>query len=211
MGKPLEHDYQICELKCQDFVAPSHAGDYFVKVSKFIDDELEYLYNLPRFYNCDNKEDLIGHYFAGLSPHTSASIVGRLIGYGPIQALYAHPYWHAAKRRNCFPEDSKILVEVENEITRIPIKSLYDAFFDQEMKLQYGFMKSVKNRDVRVFSFDKSQNLLVKTEIKNVIKVPSTDTLVKFKLVTGREFSTVHGSVAGHHALRGGSRHQGGH
>ena len=45
-GNLLTEDTQICELKCQDFVAPTHAGDYFVKVAHFIDDELEYIYNL---------------------------------------------------------------------------------------------------------------------------------------------------------------------
>jgi DNA polymerase II large subunit len=112
-GIPLVDKHQICELKCQDFVAPTHAGDYFVKVSNFIDDELEYLYDLPRFYNCSDREDLIGHYFAGLSPHTSASIVGRLIGYAPIQALYAHPYWHAAKRRNSDGDEDGIMLMLD--------------------------------------------------------------------------------------------------
>ncbi|MHA1453973.1 MAG: DNA polymerase II large subunit, partial [Promethearchaeota archaeon] len=109
-GNLLTEDTQICELKCQDFIAPTHAGDYFVKVAHFIDDELEYLYNMERFYNCTNREELIGHYFAGLSPHTSASIVGRLIGYAPIQALYAHPYWHAAKRRNADGDEDGIML-----------------------------------------------------------------------------------------------------
>ncbi len=113
LGNPLLDENQICELKCQDFVAPAHAGDYFVRVSNFIDEELEYLYNLPRFYNCIEKEDLIGHYFAGLSPHTSASIVGRLIGYAPIQALYAHPYWHAAKRRNADGDEDGIMLMLD--------------------------------------------------------------------------------------------------
>ncbi len=109
-GDPLEREDQVCELKCQDFVAPDHSGDYFVQVAKFVDDELEYLYNLPRFYNCENRQDLIGHYFAGLSPHTSAAIVGRLIGYVPTQALFAHPYWHAVKRRNCDGDEDGIMI-----------------------------------------------------------------------------------------------------
>jgi len=109
-GVPLEKDDQICELKCQDFIAPVHCGDYFVNVANFVDDELEYIYELPRFYNCTAKEDLIGQYFAGLSPHTSAAIVGRLIGYAPIQALYAHPYWHAVKRRNADGDEDGVIL-----------------------------------------------------------------------------------------------------
>ncbi|MBN2155071.1 MAG: DNA polymerase II large subunit [Candidatus Lokiarchaeota archaeon] len=109
-GKTLVDKNQICELKCQDFIAPEHCGDYFIKVANFVDEELEYFYELPRFYNCTTREEVIGHYFAGLSPHTSAAIVGRLIGYAPIQALYAHPYWHAAKRRNCDGDEDGIML-----------------------------------------------------------------------------------------------------
>ncbi|MCK5303643.1 MAG: DNA polymerase II large subunit, partial [Candidatus Heimdallarchaeota archaeon] len=46
----------------------------------------------------------------GLAPHTSAGIVGRIIGFTKAKVNFAHPYWHAAKRRNCDgDEDSCIL------------------------------------------------------------------------------------------------------
>ncbi len=37
----------------------------------------------------------------GLAPHTSAGVLGRIIGFSDVLAGYAHPYFHAAKRRNC--------------------------------------------------------------------------------------------------------------
>jgi len=47
----------------------------------------------------------------GLAPHTSAGIIGRIIGFTRASLCYAHPYWHAAKRRNCDgDEDAVILV-----------------------------------------------------------------------------------------------------
>ncbi|MHA1819245.1 MAG: DNA polymerase II large subunit [Promethearchaeota archaeon] len=110
LGRPLTNEDQICELKCQDFIATEHCGDYFVKVANFIDDELELFYGLDRFYNCSTRSDLIGHYFAGLAPHTSAAIVGRLIGFSPINAGYGHPYWHAAKRRNCDGDEDGLIL-----------------------------------------------------------------------------------------------------
>lgn len=109
-GNPLIEEDQICELKCQDFIATEYCGDYFVRVSKFIDDELEFLYDQPRYYNCEGRQDLIGHYFAGLAPHTSAAIVGRLIGFSPINAGYGHPCWHAAKRRNCDGDEDGLML-----------------------------------------------------------------------------------------------------
>ncbi|MBD3350659.1 MAG: DNA polymerase II large subunit, partial [Candidatus Lokiarchaeota archaeon] len=109
-GKPLTNPNQICELRVQDFIATEHCGDYFVRVANFIDDELEYVYNIDRFYNCTEKEDLIGHYFAGLAPHTSAAIVGRLIGFTPVTAGYGHPFWHAAKRRNCDGDEDGLML-----------------------------------------------------------------------------------------------------
>ena len=39
--------------------------------------------------------------FIGLSPHTSAGVLCRLIGFTDANAQYSHPFFHAAKRRNC--------------------------------------------------------------------------------------------------------------
>ncbi|HIN08596.1 MAG TPA: DNA polymerase II large subunit, partial [Candidatus Poseidoniales archaeon] len=56
-------------------------------------------------------EDLIGQLFICLSPHTSAGVLARLIGFTHAKVQYAHPYMHAAKRRNCDgDEDSVILL-----------------------------------------------------------------------------------------------------
>jgi DNA polymerase II large subunit len=75
-----------------------------------VDDELEYLYHLPRFYNIKDRNELIGQYFAGLAPHTSAAIIGRLIGFTHAESGYAHPYWHAAKRRNCDGDEDGLML-----------------------------------------------------------------------------------------------------
>ena len=112
-GNPIVDDAQIIELKVQDVLLTEHLGDYFVRVSKFVDDELEYLYKKPRFYNIDDKDQLIGHYMAGLAPHTSAAIIGRLIGFTQAESGYAHPYWHAAKRRNSDGDEDGIMLLLE--------------------------------------------------------------------------------------------------
>jgi DNA polymerase II large subunit len=65
---------------------------------------------MERFYNITKKEELIGHMAVGLAPHTSAGIIGRIIGFTPARSIYAHPYWHAAKRRNCDGDEDGIML-----------------------------------------------------------------------------------------------------
>jgi len=110
-GAPLISEDQILELKVQDLVVPENCADYLLRVGRFVDDCLEKMYNLPRYYNFHSLEDVIGQLVIGLAPHTSAGIIGRLVGFTNASVCYAHPYWHAAKRRNCDgDEDALILV-----------------------------------------------------------------------------------------------------
>ncbi|MBI5884488.1 DNA polymerase II large subunit, partial [archaeon] len=99
-GKELAGEEQLLELFPQDIILHDEGGDFFVKASKFIDDLLLRFYNQEPFYNAEKKEDLIGHLFLGLAPHTSAAVVGRLIGFTKSRLLWGHPYFHLAKRRN---------------------------------------------------------------------------------------------------------------
>jgi len=110
-GAPLVSEEQVLELKVQDIVVPENCADYLLRVGRFVDDCLEKMYKLPRYYNFNSLEDVIGQLVIGLAPHTSAGIIGRLIGFTNASVCYAHPYWHAAKRRNCDgDEDALILV-----------------------------------------------------------------------------------------------------
>jgi DNA polymerase II large subunit len=110
-GNEITSEEQIVELLPQDIVPSRKCGAYLVKVANFVDDLLEKVYGLERYYNVDTPEDLIGHLVVGLAPHTSAGVLARIIGYTDVNACYAHPYFHAAKRRNCDgDEDSVILL-----------------------------------------------------------------------------------------------------
>jgi DNA polymerase II large subunit len=82
-----------------------------VRISRFIDDLLVKVYGLEPFYGITRKEGLIGHLVVGLAPHTSGGVLARAIGFASAHAGYAHPFFHAAKRRNCDgDEDSTILL-----------------------------------------------------------------------------------------------------
>ena len=100
-GAPLKDPSQIIELRAQDVVIPENGGDYFLQVSKFIDELLEAFYGLDGYYKAKNRDDLVGASLLGLSPHTSGGVLCRLIGFTKAAVGYAHPFFHAAKRRNC--------------------------------------------------------------------------------------------------------------
>ena len=110
-GAELVDAEQVCELRVQDLIVANSCGDYLVKIANFIDDLLERYYGLPRFYNATKREDIIGHLTIGLAPHTSGGILCRVIGFCRAAVGYGHPFFHAAKRRNCDgDEDSVILL-----------------------------------------------------------------------------------------------------
>ncbi|MEM4587671.1 MAG: DNA polymerase II large subunit [Candidatus Jordarchaeales archaeon] len=112
-GAPLTRDDQILELKPQDIVIPFNCASYFVKVAKFIDELLTKFYGLQPYYNVEKEEDLVGHLVIGLAPHTSAGILGRIIGFTRASVCFAHPYWHAAKRRNCDGDEDAIMLALD--------------------------------------------------------------------------------------------------
>lgn len=109
-GKPLENEDQILELKVQDIIINDECAEYMIKTAQFIDELLEKFYGLKPYYNVNKREDLLGHLVVGLAPHTSAGIIGRIIGFTSAKCTLAHPYWHAAKRRNCDGDEDAVML-----------------------------------------------------------------------------------------------------
>ncbi|MEA1993301.1 MAG: DNA polymerase II large subunit [Euryarchaeota archaeon] len=110
---PLKKEDQILELKPQDVVLPEEAGTYLLRIANFVDDSLERIYGLERHYSVKKREDLIGKLVIGLAPHTSAGVLGRIIGYSSASVGYAHPFFHAAKRRNCDGDEDSFMLALE--------------------------------------------------------------------------------------------------
>jgi len=109
-GKPLVDPEQIVALKPQDVVIPENTARDLVRVAAFVDDELEIVYELPRFYNIKTTEDLRGKVVVGLAPHTSVGVAGRVIGFSNAQVCFANPCWHSAKRRDCDGDGDSVLL-----------------------------------------------------------------------------------------------------
>ena len=119
--QPLTDPEQIIEIKPQDFIPNVECGKYMLSVAKFIDEMLVKLYGMEPFYNPEGKEDfsmddLIGQMFIALAPHTSGGILCRLIGYTTASGCYAHPYFHAAKRRNCDGDEDCVMLLLDGLI-----------------------------------------------------------------------------------------------
>ncbi|MCC7562690.1 MAG: DNA polymerase II large subunit, partial [Methanobrevibacter arboriphilus] len=109
-GNPIEDENQVIELKVQDVVISNNCGDYLVNVANYVDDLLDKFYSMDRFYNVNKKQDLIGNLIVGLAPHTSAGVLGRIVGFTKALACYAHPYFHSAKRRNCDSDEDSVML-----------------------------------------------------------------------------------------------------
>lgn len=109
-GEPLQHDDQLVELRVQDIVLSSGAAEHMLKTADFVDDLLEQYYGMEPFYEVEDRDDLVGELVFGMAPHTSAAVVGRVVGFTDAAVGYAHPYFHAAKRRNCDGDEDCVML-----------------------------------------------------------------------------------------------------
>lgn len=125
-GEPLERPEQLVELRVQDIVVSESCGDYLARAADYMDDLLERVYGLPRYYclppvrgtdfasqdgdAAARRRALVGHLTIALAPHTSGGVLSRIIGYTKAQCHFGHPYFHAAKRRNCDGDEDAVML-----------------------------------------------------------------------------------------------------
>jgi DNA polymerase II large subunit len=110
LGNPLRNDNQILEILPQDFIPSSLGSDHLLSICSFVDDLLVRFYGMSSFYETKSLQDLVGHIAIGLAPHTSGGVACRIIGWTNASAGYAHPLFHAAKRRNCDGDEDSIMM-----------------------------------------------------------------------------------------------------
>ena len=116
LGYECESAESVVELRCQDIVIPLNCADKFLKVTQYVDELLQQMYGLEPYYNCTEISDLFGHMAMGIAPHTSGAILCRIIGVAEIKGHYGHPFFHAAKRRNCDGDIDSILLLLDGLI-----------------------------------------------------------------------------------------------
>jgi len=116
-GKNLENEEQILTIFPHDIILPScpdsqdeRADDVFIRVTKFVDEELEKLYGLAKMHNAQKREDLLGEMVVCIAPHICTATVGRIIGFSKTQVFLASPYMHAAMRRDCDGDEAAVML-----------------------------------------------------------------------------------------------------
>jgi len=188
-GDPLRHDDQLVELKVQDIVLSDGAAEHMLQTAAFVDDLLEQYYGVDRFYDFDERDDLVGELVFGMAPHTSAATVGRVVGFTSAAVGYAHPYFHAAKRRNCFHPETKIRYEDENgEQHHERIETFVEERLDDPREDDFGALVTDLDGEVTVPSLT-DDGQAVRKPIEAISKHPSTDHLVRFETEGGRSMT----------------------
>jgi len=186
-GKPLTDGYQILELYPQDILASDACAEYLIKIAQFIDELLEKCYNLPPFYNVSTRDDLIGHLVIGLAPHTSAGVLARVVGFTRANVGYGHPFFHAAKRRNCFHGDTEIEVMDGKNWEKHPIRRFVAENFDLSRpgidRLGTYYSNPQKPFMIRAIDTEGKIHLRSITSV-SIHKAP--DTLIRFETEQGR-------------------------
>jgi DNA polymerase II large subunit len=187
-GEELQTDTQVVELKQQDIIVSVDAASYLLKVSQFVDSLLSQFYGLAPYYNASRKEDLIGQLVLGLAPHTSAGILGRIIGFTRASACYAHPFFHAAKRRNCLAPDTEVLIMNSAHPKNVDLESLYrDENSHEEVVDDFGTTRKTVE-GIKTYALNPENGRFELKEIESVIKTPAPSHLVKVRTKSGREF-----------------------
>ena len=191
-GNELVNEEQIIEIMPHDILLPSSsetpdesADDVFMKITRFVDDELTDFYGLDPFYNIKTRDDLIGHLGVCMAPHNCAGVVCRIIGFSNTQGLMASPYMHAAIRRDCFDYNTFIpinekgnwkICKIGELVEKLKPENIVDNYGTKEKKVEcfesLGVLNSVKNVKINNFTkHTKSLMLEIKTSLGKKIRV----------------------------------------
>ncbi len=189
LGKPLENELQLVCLHHQDIILAESGVQYFMKVAAFLDDMLINIYGMKPFYNIKTRTDLLGHLFVGLSPHTSAGALCRVIGFTKANVGYAHPYFHTAKRRNCFQGDEKILVHDGKEFKLLTMRDLVENNLVGETKKDDFGTEYKKLNKFKTFAFNKKTKKFELAEVTHVSKHKAPKKLIQLKTKSGRKIT----------------------
>ena len=184
-GEPLRHDDQLVELKVQDIVLSDGAAEHMLRTADFVDDLLTQYYDTEPFYDVDTREDLVGELVFGMAPHTSAAVVGRVVGFTSAAVGYAHPYFHAAKRRNCFHPETEIVYGRDGSRQRESIRSFVEARLEDPRTDDFGTVVQELDGEVRVPSVDTDGNRVIRA-VEAVSKHPAPDHLLRIGTTAGR-------------------------
>ena len=186
-GKPITNADQVIALQCQDLVISSSGMDYISRVADFVDDLLVNVYGMPPFYQLKSREDLFGHLVVGLSPHTSGGVLGRIIGYTDAYVGYAHPYFHTAKRRNCFSGETTIPIFENGQWRILTLKEFVEGNLGKLPKKDSFGTKYSPVSDLKTLAFNPSSKKFEVAEVTHVSKHIAQDHMLELETTSGRK------------------------
>lgn len=186
-GKPLVDENQILELKVQDIVVSKDCGEYLLKTAGFIDDLLTKYYKVDPYYNISSISELIGKLVIGLAPHTSAGVLGRLVGFTTASVGYAHPFFHAAKRRNCFHGDEKLLVYRGDGFELLTIRELVENNLIGKTEKDDVGTEYKKIHGLKTYAFNIKTKKFELADITHVSRHISPEKLIEIRTKSGRK------------------------
>lgn len=199
-GQVILSKEQTIEIKPQDIILPRCIGskdvggdEILLRVGNFIDDLFRFLYKEEPFYNFKNKDDLIGQLVIGLSPHTSAGVIGRILGFSDCQGLVAHPLFHSIMRRDCLHPNTKfVLFDADKkEIIYNTIGGYVEKLLKEGSKTKnldnYGTKKVECKNSLYVFGADSITKRFVRKRVKYFIKGPLEKKWIKITTETNKE------------------------
>jgi DNA polymerase II large subunit len=144
---------------------------------------------LEPFYEVDERDDLVGELVFGMAPHTSAAVVGRVVGFTSAAVGYAHPYFHAAKRRNCFHPETKVWYRDEaDEWHYEPIRDLVEPRLDDPNEDDFGTLVRELDGDVFVPSVTEDGEEVIR-RVEALSKHIAPEHLVRIETESGREIT----------------------
>ena len=89
-------------LKPFDIIVPEMLLPDIINVMKFINNELQLIFNTDPIYKSpDGNKSIIGTYIIGINKNYSVGIYGRIIGFTSLNVLLAPPIWHLSKGSYC--------------------------------------------------------------------------------------------------------------
>ncbi|ALG80966.1 DNA-directed DNA polymerase II large subunit [Halanaeroarchaeum sulfurireducens] len=188
-GDPLEHPDQLVELRVQFVVLSDGAAEHMHKTADFVDDLLEKYYGLDSFYGIDDRDDLVGELVFGMAPHTSAAVVGRVVGFTSAAVGYAHPYFHASKRRNCFVPETKVWIRDEDGAWRYEsIETVVEERLEDPWTDDMGTLVEELDDPIYVPSLEADGSPTLES-VSAVSKHVATDHLIEVETRSGRSLT----------------------
>jgi len=187
-GEPLTDENQTLQLEVQDIILSYDAGEYLRRAAGFIDDLLVKYYGEEAYYSASHRNDLIGRLVIGLAPHTSAGVLGRIIGFTRASVGYAHPFFHAAKRRNCLSPDTDVLIRNFGKPLCMSLCDLYNSTDSSEEVVDDCGTVQKRVAGVETYAMNPKNGRFERKKIKSIIKTPAPSHLVRVTSKSGRVF-----------------------